>query len=289
MVEKDIAEVVTVGENPDWVLGMVCVAKMGKIDYPWIIVDFKPVNRYVKRLGYPTKVLAEEVVDIPPGMKYFTVLDRRHGYWQVPLSEKSKKYTCFITPWGLYGFKRNVMGLISSGDEHNLRGDRALEGMENVKKIVEGIVIYVEDLERHLERVTKVLERCKAAGIMLHRKKAQYAQPSVEWCGYTLSEVGYFPREGLVDALTHFPRPVSRTDTRSFCGLVQQLKAFSPDITAMMKPITEIMSPKSVFQWLPAQEEAFRRVIEELQSPRVLVQYRPGAKLTLETDVAQKT
>ncbi len=73
--------------------------------------------------------------------------------------------------------------------------------------------------------------------------------------------------------------------TRSFCGLVQQFEAFFPDITAMMKPITEIMSTKSVFQWLPAQEEAFRRVIAELQSPRVLAQYRPGAKLTLETGV----
>ncbi len=53
----------------------VCVANKGKIDDPRITLDFKPMNRYVKRLGYPTKVLAEEVVDIPPGMKYFTVLD----------------------------------------------------------------------------------------------------------------------------------------------------------------------------------------------------------------------
>ena len=35
----------------------------------------------MKRLGYPTKVPAEEVVNIPPGMKFFTVLDGRHGYW----------------------------------------------------------------------------------------------------------------------------------------------------------------------------------------------------------------
>ena len=52
-----------------------CVANKGKIDDPRITLDFKPMNRYVKRLVYPTKVLAEEVVDIPPGMKYFTVLD----------------------------------------------------------------------------------------------------------------------------------------------------------------------------------------------------------------------
>ncbi len=77
----------------------------------------------------------------------------------MPLSEESKKYTCFITPWGLYRLKRNVMGLISAGDEHNLRGDRALAGMENVKKIMEDIVIYDRARETHLARVREVLER----------------------------------------------------------------------------------------------------------------------------------
>ncbi len=144
------------------------------------------------------------------------------------MSKDSKNYMCFITPWGLLRFKRIVMGLISAGNEHNLRGDLALEGMENAKKIIEDIVIYDKDLERHLERVTNVLEWFKAAGISLHMKKAQFGQPSVEWCWYTLSEAGYFPREGLVDTLTHFPRPVSRMDTRSFYGLVQQVEAFSP-------------------------------------------------------------
>ena len=57
---------------------------------------------------------------------------------------------------------------------------------------------------------------------------------------------------------------------RSFCGLVQQFEAFSPDITSLMRPITELLSSKTAFQWLPAQEEAFRNVINELQSPRVL-------------------
>ncbi len=105
MVEKDIAKVVPVGENPEWVLGMVCMTKKGKNNDPCITVDFKRVNQYIKRLGYPSKVPAEEVVYIPPGMKFFTVLNGRHSYWQVPLSEESKHYTCFITPWGLYRFK----------------------------------------------------------------------------------------------------------------------------------------------------------------------------------------
>ena len=45
----------------------------------------------------------------------------------------SSKLTTFITPWGAYHFRRNVMGLISAGDEHNRRGDEALAGLDNIQ------------------------------------------------------------------------------------------------------------------------------------------------------------
>ena len=74
------------------------------------------------------------------------------GYWQVPLDEDSKRLTTFITPWGHYKFKRNAMGLIKAGDEHNMGGDKALVGIESIKKIVEDILIYDRDLSTEPNR-----------------------------------------------------------------------------------------------------------------------------------------
>ncbi len=34
--------------------------------------------------------------------RYFSKLDLTKGYWQIPLSEESKKYTAFSTPEGLF-------------------------------------------------------------------------------------------------------------------------------------------------------------------------------------------
>ncbi len=58
-----------------------------------------------------------------------------------------------------------------------------------------------------------------------------------------------------MDALAHFPWPLSKRDVRSFCGLVQQFEALTTDITSLMRPITELLSSKAAFQWLPTQEE----------------------------------
>ena len=174
-------------------------------------------------------------------MKYFTTLDSRHGYWQIPLDEASSKLTTFITPWGVYHFRRNVMGLISAGDEHNRRGDEALAGLENVQKVVEDVLIYDTDLEARVGRVREVIRRCSEHGITLHPGKFVFGMPSVSYCGFKLSADGYRVDDHLVKALHSFPVPTNRTDVRSFCGLVQQIQAFSPSLTPMLAPIGSLL------------------------------------------------
>ena len=135
---------------------MVVVPKKSTAE-PRITVDLTELNKYVERPTYPTCVPSEVVASVSPGMKYFTTLDLRHGYWQIPLDEASSKLTTFITPWGAYCFRRNVMGLISAGNEHNRRGDEVLMGLENVLKVVEDVLVYDTDLEAHVGHVGEVI------------------------------------------------------------------------------------------------------------------------------------
>ena len=104
MVLKDVIEKVPVGESYQWCHPMVVVPKKDSSE-PRITVDLTGLNKFVKRPAYPTRVPREVVAGIPRGMKYFTTLDSRHGYWQVALDEESAKLTTFMTPWGAYRFK----------------------------------------------------------------------------------------------------------------------------------------------------------------------------------------
>ena len=286
MVSKGVIEKVPVGESLTWCHPMVVVPKKSSAE-PRITVDLTGLNKYVERPAYPTRVPSEVVASVPPGMKYFTTLDSRHGYWQIPLDEASSKLTTFITPWGAYRFRRNAMGLISAGDEHNRRGDEALAGLENVQKVVEDVLIYDTNLEAHVGRVREVIRRCSEHGITLHPGKFVFGMPSVSYCGFKLSADGYRVDDHLVKALHSFPVPTNRTDVRSFCGLVQQLQAFSPSLTPMLAPIRSLLSPKSAFVWETPHQEAFQQVIRELTNPRILANYKPGLPLRLETDAAQ--
>ena len=72
-----------------------------------------------------------------PGAKWFTTMDTMMGYFQIPIAEEDQDLTCFITPWGRYKCKRTPMGLVSSEDEYNRRGDLAIDDTTQTVKIVD--------------------------------------------------------------------------------------------------------------------------------------------------------
>lgn len=187
---------------------MVVVPKKNS-DEPRITIG---LNKYVVRPNHPTDAPKEAIARVPQGMKFFRTLDAKSGYWQVLLDEESRKLTTFITPFGCYRFKKNIMGLASAGDEHNRRNDNALMGINNMQKVVEDVLVYDSDLKGHWSHVKNILERCRAAGITLNKKKFHFGQNSVEWCGYQIGENGYTVNKNLVQALRNFPIPKNKTD-----------------------------------------------------------------------------
>ena len=103
MVAQGIIE--PVSEASDWCHPIVVVDKKGTAEKR-LAVDFKKLNDQVRRPTHPTH--SPRDVSKIGNAKYFTKMDARHGYWQVPLSESAKPLTTFMTPWGRFRFLRNL-------------------------------------------------------------------------------------------------------------------------------------------------------------------------------------
>ena len=101
------------------------------------VVDLVQLNKYVDRPTHLFPASKDIVSRIPTGLKCFAVFDCTHGYWQIPLEEESRPYTCFMTEWGCYQYKRVPMGLMSSGDEFCARTKRAFADITGVYKLVD--------------------------------------------------------------------------------------------------------------------------------------------------------
>ncbi|KAK3868203.1 hypothetical protein Pcinc_026391 [Petrolisthes cinctipes] len=278
---------------------------IAKVDYPtvWchpivplakktsgvrLCVDLTRLNRYVKRPTYPVQSPHDVVARIGSEAFWFTTMDAKMGYFQVKIAEEDQDLTCFITPWGRYKFKRAPMGLVSSGDEYNRRGDQVLGDIPRTMKVVDDILAYDTRYKDHLSHVITIIQRCDKHGITLNADKFSFAKNDVVYCGYNITPQGYTADSRKVSAIADFPRPQNLTDLRSFMGLANQLGNFSPAIADAAQPLRDLLKPKNVWLWTTQHEEAFRKVKECLVSPPVLAFYDPTLPTMLQTDASKR-
>ena len=111
----------------DWVSNIVCVSKPnGNIR---LCLDPKDLNKYIKRPHYYSPTIDDVLPDLC-GSKFFSTLDARSGYWNIPLDDQSQLLTTFNTPgYGRYCFKHLPFELVSSQDLFQTAMDDLLIGL----------------------------------------------------------------------------------------------------------------------------------------------------------------
>ncbi|XP_076033075.1 uncharacterized protein LOC143020530 [Oratosquilla oratoria] len=184
-------------------------------------------------------------------------------------------------------FRRGHMGLCSTGDECNHRGDEAIAGIPNLAKVVDDNIIWDSDYGTHLRRISEVLNRCRTHGISLNADKMTLAAPSVNFCGFTVSQDCVAIDSEKINAITEFPTPSNITDLRSFIGLVNQLGEFTSNVSTTADALRPLLSPRNTFLWTPAQEDAFQRTKQALAQPPVLAHFDPKLPTALQTDASR--
>lgn len=105
------------------------------------------------------------------GNRWFTRFDTLQGYFQAPLRLEDRDLKTSITPWGRLRFFSAHMGVVSSGEEFNRRGDVALAALPDSCKIVDNVFICTASYDEHLQRVCQVLQRRDNAGATLNPQK----------------------------------------------------------------------------------------------------------------------
>ena len=204
LVSQGIIEPVG-GEITDWCSPCVPIIKPnGEVR---VTVDHKHLNEYVKRPSHPSSSAYSKLRQIKPGAKYFTTMDCLQGYHQIEIDEKSRNYTCFITPWGRYRHLRAPMGLRSSGDEFCRRTDEALSGINDMIKQMDDMLAWDADYKEHVKHVYLILATCRRHNITLNADKFQFAETAAKWCGYVVDEKGGKCRFRQGKSPRRFPHP----------------------------------------------------------------------------------
>ena len=90
---------------------IVCSKKGGSVRF---CIDFRKLNKVMGSNAEPMPNM-EEVINRMSGHRFHSQMDLCKGYWQLGLSKRSRPYTAFETPKGLFQFKTMPFGLVNAG------------------------------------------------------------------------------------------------------------------------------------------------------------------------------
>ena len=267
-------------------------------------VDLRGLNKIAKENAYPLPRI-DDILASLDGSKYFTSLDLKSGYWQIPLDEDSKEKTAFTSFMGLYQYVRLPMGYKCSGGIFSELMNKVLSGIQNkfVINYLDDVLIHSKTFEEHLEHIEVVFVRLREAGLKLKMSKCDFLKREVNYLGHLVGEFGYKPDPAKVEVIRNLAPPTSVKGVRSFIGMASYYRRFIPEFAKIAKPLTELTKKNRRFQWTDACQRAFETLRAALTEAPILAfpdinkpyklytdasNYAIGAALVQETEMGER-
>jgi len=187
----------------------------------------------------------EEIFEKIGSAAVISTLDLAKGYWQIPMSAKSREKTAFITPFGLFEFTVMPFGLHNAPAtfqrmvNHILRDCQSFAGA-----YIDDIIIFSRNWEEHLHHLQEVFTRLRQANLTVKLKKCQFGGHKVQYLGHIIGGGQIRPDGRKVSAVKEFPRPVFKKDVRAFIELVGYYRKFIPNFSSIATPLTDLTRKK---------------------------------------------
>jgi len=155
------------------------------------VVDYRKVNSKVVFDSYPMASM-EQALDQFGEAVLFSVLDLNSAYYQIPLSEKSRRITAFCTPFGLFEFNKLPMGISVGCQGLSRVVDELFADLKGrfVFNFVDDLLVYSPSMEEHRSHAREVLNRLQGAGFTLNPEKAVFGATEIKYLGHLISGRG---------------------------------------------------------------------------------------------------
>lgn len=244
--------------------------------------DFRKVNAVTKPDSFPLPRM-EDCVDRVGSAKFVTKLDLLKGYWQVPLTARAAEVSAFVTPDYFLEYSVLAFGMRNAPATFQRLMHIVLGDVPNCDAYLDDIIVYTESWEDHLKTLERVFERLKLASLTLNLSKCEIGKATVTYLGKKVGHGWVKPVEAKVEAILKFPKPNNKRELRRFLGMSGYYRGFCRNFSAVVAPLTDLLSTARVFSWSRDCDRAFEAAKDLLSNAPVLA--APNFKLSFKLQV----
>ena len=142
--------------------------------------------------------------------------------------------------------------------------------------------------DEHMDNLLDLFKVLQKNGLKISPLKCQFFKKKIVYMGLEFQveddKVCYTPLKDKCEAIQNLDSPKTLKQTRAFCGMVNFLSLFLPDLRRLLIPIYDLQKKSKKFKWTEEAEKTFNDIKQLLINPLVLKAPTPDGLFCLESE-----
>jgi hypothetical protein len=256
------------------------------------VVDYRKLNQITIKDEYPLPNI-EETINQLAGHLFFTKLDLKSGYLQVPIREEDKEKTAFKTKDGLYEFNVLPPGLKNAPPSfQRIMNSVVVNGNSSYCLVyLDDIIIFSKTFKEHLQHVEHILASLHRYKFQLNPAKCAFFLNEMDYLGHHINSNGLSPLDDKIKAILQLPIPKNLKEANHFIGAIGWYRKFIKDFAQIAAPIHAVTNKnknqRHAFRWNSEQTDSFNKLRSAITSKPLVLDFPDSTSpLILSTDAS---
>ena len=232
--------------------------------------DYRKVNLLTMTDSFPLPRI-EDCINRIGNSKYVTKMDLLKGYWQVPLTDRAKQLSAFVTPDGLYQYQVMPFGMKNAPATFQRMINKLVGRMEGCEAYIDDVVVYSDSWEDHLICLRRVLTKFAEVNLTVNLAKSEFGHAEVTFLGHVVGSGWVKPLCAKIQSILEYPPPSNRRELMRFLGMAGYYQRFCQNFSVITAPLTNLLKKGQEYVWSTSCQNAFTRVKSVLTSVPVML------------------
>lgn len=207
-----------------------------------LVIDYRKLNSITVPDRYPIPDINDVLANLGKN-KFFSTIDLKSGFHQIPLDEPDIEKTAFSIKSGKYEFTRLPFGLKNAPSIFQRTLDDILREHigERCYVYIDDIIIFGKNEIEHYENLEIILKTIEEANMKIQIDKCEFMKDEVEFLGFIITQTGIKANQKKVQAIVEMLPPKTVKELRSFLGMAGYYRRFIKDFAKLAKPLTYLL------------------------------------------------
>ncbi|KAK9922019.1 hypothetical protein M0R45_030502 [Rubus argutus] len=243
-----------------------------KVVSSWrMCIDYRKLNSATRKYHFPLPFI-DQILERVAGHEFYCFLDGYSGYYQIEIAIEDQEKTTFTCPFGTFAFRRMPFGLCNAPATFQRCMVSIFSDMveQFLEAFMDDISVFGDSFDDCLSNLEKVLIRCQEKNLVLNWEKCHFMVSSGIVLGHIVSSKGLEVDKAKIELIAKLPIPKSVKDTISFLGHAGFYRRFIKDFSVISRPLCNLLSKDTPFEWSEACQVAFDKLIDLLTSAPIM-------------------